>query len=284
MIPLRSSFDMGTSKKLIRGLKDVSPLFGAGVAVREPLLARSAPELQVMAVSSPDYENDSLLLNTFFASEIAQQGKACSLVSILSRCSRSPREGLRLKQSENFGQHLKRHCLYWDELKELLRVPPPATHGGMLRSRDIFLDFEFRQLMQCEAAMGLLDKWVLLLRPTAESLTEGYKMMKLGLSLNPQLGFFIALEGKVEPSMGGMIFERFSGVVLKHLSLDLGWLGWVDLSDPDRCFSAMLHSDQLSFQPWNERPVLEKFALAGWVEARESEGMQKISEEVPQCF
>ena len=86
----------------------------------------------------------------------------------------------------------------------------------MLRSRDIFLDFEYRHLLYFEKAISLLDKWVLLLKPTAESLTEGYKMMKVGLALNPQLEFYITLSGKAEEAKGGMVFDRFSEFVSKY--------------------------------------------------------------------
>ena len=92
-------------------------------------------------------------------------------------------------------------------------------------------------------------------------------MMKVGIALNPELEFYVTLAGKAEGLKGEMVFERFSDFVLKHLDVQLGWLGWVDLADPERHFSSSLHVDQLQYQPWNPRPRLEKFMLAGWIES-----------------
>jgi hypothetical protein len=257
---------MEDPKKLVRGLKDISPLFST---VSEEVPAQRSPEVQVLGVSSPDCDGDSLLLNTFFASQIASREKACSLISVLSRCAKvssGPGKGM----PESFGDHLKRYCLYWDELRALMNGPSSPRGEGVLQSRDIFLDFEYRHLLHFEKAVSLLDKWVLLLKPTAESLTEGYKMMKVGLALNPQLEFYITLSGKVEEAKGVMAFDRFSDFVARNLETHLGWLGWVDLADPTRHFSAALHTEPLKYQQWNARPSLQKFMLAGWIDSVES--------------
>lgn len=264
------------SKKLVRGLKDISPLF---VAPPEEPLTRHAPELQVLAVSSPDGDGDSLFLNSVFAAQIASGEKACSLVSVLPRCARVSQE-VRTKGSEPFGDHLQRHCLYWDELKDLVRGPSAPKESGLLKDRDIFLDFEHRQLFQFDQTLCLLDKWILLLKPTGESLTEGYKMMKAGKALNPQISFFITLEGPVDAARGEWVVGQFSDFVFKHLDTNIGWLGWMDLSDPARHFSAALHSDSLLYQPWSVRPDLGKFALAQWVESLEQRERPEVFAEV----
>jgi hypothetical protein len=256
---------MDDPKKLVRGLKDISSLFAA-VPGETPV--RRSPEVQVLGVSSPDCDGDSLLLNTFFASQIASPAKACSLLSVLPRFSKdSPEAGH--GASEPFGDHLRRYCLYWDELRDLAGASSLLQAGGILQSRDIFLDFEYRHLLHFERALCLLDKWVLLLKPTSESLTEGYKMMKVGLALNPQLEFYIALAGQAEGAKGEMIFDQFSDFAFRHLDVYLGWLGWMDLADPARHFSAALHTEPLRYQPWNTRPSLQKFMLAGWIESLE---------------
>ena len=253
------------SKKLVRGLKDISPLFGE---VSEEGQVHRAPEIQVLGVSSPDCDGDSLLLNTFFASQIASPDKACSLLSVLSRHAKASL-GVGNGKSESFGDHLERYSLYWDELRGLINGPFAPRAEGLLQSRDIFLDFEYRHLLHFEKIISLLDKWVLVLKPTAESLAEGYKMMKVGLALNPQLEFFITLSGSVEEAKGAIIFDRFSDFVCKHLEAQLGWLGWMDLADPARHFSAALHAEPLKYQQWNAKPSLQKFVLAGWIESLE---------------
>jgi len=267
---------MDDPKKLVRGLKDVSSLFNG--ASRE-IPARRSPEVQVLGVSSPDCDGDSLLLNTFFASQVASPDKACSLLSVLPRCAKfssEPENGM----PESLGDHLKRYCLYWDELRDLVSGSFSPRSGGVLQSRDIFLDFEYRHLLHFEKAVALLDKWVLLLKPTAESLTEGYKMMKVGLVLNPQLEFYITLSGKAEEAKGTMVFDRFSDFALRHLAVQLGWLGWMDLEDPARHFSAALHTESLKYQRWNAKPSLPKFMLAGWIDSLEKKSQAGVLAEV----
>ena len=129
--------------------------------------------------------------------------------------------------------------------------------------------------------ISLLDKWVLLLKPTAESLTEGYKMMKVGLALNPQLEFYVTLSGRAEEAKGAVVFDRFSSFVSTHLDVDLGWLGWMDLADPARHFSAALHTEPLKYQHWNAKPSLQKFMLAGWIESLERKAQASALVEVP---
>ncbi len=263
-------------KKLVRGLKDISSLFST---VSGEVPARRSPEVQVLGVSSPDCDGDSLLLNTFFASQIASPDRPCSLISVLSRhakASSGPGNGM----PESFGDHLKRYCLYWDELRDLIDGPCSPRAGGMLQSRDIFLDFEYRHLLQFEKAISLLDKWVLLLKPTAESLTEGYKMMKVGLGLNPQIEFYITLSGKAEEAKGVMVFDRFSDFTLKNLEVNLEWLGWMDLADPARHFSTALQTEPLKYQHWNVKPSLQKFMLAGWIEFLEEKTQANVLAEV----
>ena len=269
---------MEDPKKLVRGLKDISPLFSA---VSEEVPVLRSLEVQVLGVSSPDYDSDSLLLNTFFASQMASSQKACSLVSVLSRSSKvvpEPGRGM----SESFGNYLDRYCLYWDELRDLISGPSVSPTDGVLHSRDIFLEFEYRHLLHFEKAICLMDKWVLLLKPTAESLAEGYKMMKVGLALNPQIEFYIALSGKAESSKGEMIFERFSDFSVKQLDVNLGWLGWMDLADAAGHFSTALQTESLRYQSWNARPNLQKFMLAGWIEAVEKKNRLNALEEASQ--
>ncbi|MFH0984627.1 MAG: hypothetical protein V1882_03720, partial [Candidatus Omnitrophota bacterium] len=74
-----------------------------------------------------------------------------------------------------------------------------------------------------------------------------------------------------------IVFDRFSDFVSRHLNVQLGWLGWMDLADPERHFSAALHPELLKYQSWNPKPSLQKFVVAGWIESIE----QKVAREVP---
>lgn len=261
---------MDEAKKLMRGLKDISPIFTD--PGQEEIPTAQPLEIQILGVSSPEYDGDSLFLNAFFASQIASPHKACSLVSLLSRSSKMSQQHPVDESSESLGKNLQRYSMYWDEFNENIRSISEDGKRHKLKSRDIFIDFEISHLLNTDSMVRLLDKWILLLKPTAESLTEGYKLIKAGLAINPQIEFFITLEGKPGSRRGDVVFERFSDFVLQQLNFNLNWLGWVDFSDPDRHFASAIHPDLLLFQTWNIKPSLEKFALASWIESKEYQG------------
>lgn len=255
---------MESSRKLIRGLKDISPLFTDPGA---PSPKRTA-EIQVLSISSPHNDSDSLLLNTYFASRLASPEKPCSLISLLSRTANICPWQSEIRKTEPFGRNIKRHSLFWDEVEEVL-LAGPGKRRAALKDRNIFLDFEYRHLLYFPKILSLLDKWVLLLKPTPESLIEGYKMLKAGLMLNPWMECFMLLETKADPPYDSSIFEKFAALVSRNLKVNLGWLGWLNLSDPTRFFAAELNMDQIHFQPFRIKMSLEKLILASWLEADE---------------
>jgi len=59
----------------------------------------------------------------------------------------------------------------------------------------------------------------------------------------------------------------------------LGWLGWLDLADPEHHFSSALHVESLSFRPWDPKPSLQKFVLAQWVESLEKKSCPGVFQE-----
>lgn len=256
---------MELSKKLVRGLKDISPLF---IQSQESVPVKRPSEVQILSVSSPHADGDSLLLNTYFASRLASSEKPCSLISLLSRASNVCAWHSTIKKSEPFGRNIKRHTLFWDELRDTLEAGPEGGKRA-LKDRSVFLDFEYHHLFYFPKLLTLLDKWVLFLKPTQESLIEGYKMIKAGFKLNPFMECFVLLEAKADPPSDSSIFEKFAALVSRHLRANLGWLGWLDLSDPERFFSARLNTDQLHFQPAHAKMSSEKLVLANWIEMNE---------------
>ncbi|OQA41733.1 MAG: hypothetical protein BWY49_00260 [Candidatus Omnitrophica bacterium ADurb.Bin314] len=191
-----------------------------------------------------------------------------SLVSLLSRASNVCAWNSAGRRTESFGRNIRRHTLFWDELRDILEAGPCGP-SRPLGNRNIFLDFEYRHLLYYPKIMHLLDKWVLMLKPTSESLTEGYKMLKAGLALNPHLECFILLQAKADPPVGSTLFERFAALASKHLQIHPGWLGWLDLSDRDHFFEPKLNVEQLHFRPARAWTSPERLTLVDWVESAE---------------
>ena len=89
-------------------------------------------------------------------------------------------------------------------------------------------------------------------------------------------------EGKADEAKGTMLFDRFSDFASRHLEVQLGWLGWMDLADPARHFSSALHAEPLRYQSWDPKPSLQKFVLAGWIESLEKKTRPRVFAEAAQ--
>jgi len=263
----------GGAKKLIRGLKDVSALFESP---QQPVV-RKLSDIQILGVSSPDEDDDSLLLNTYFASRMASESKPCSLVSLLSRSAASCSWRGGMQKIEPFGRNIKRHTFFWDEFREVVEAGTGQPWVSCV-SRSIFMDFQYQHLVHYPRLPEILDKWILFLKPSAESLTGGYKMIKAGLALNPHLECFVLFQTKVDPPADSTIFEKFAALASKYLKIHLGWLGWLNLSNRDRFFEAELNVDQLHFCPAQTRSSPEQLALAHWIARAEGTGEFSSSE------
>ncbi len=262
---------MEISRKLVRGLKDISPLF-SDLQKPEILPPKGDLELRIFSVTRPQFHGDSLFLNGFFAAQLENSGRPCSLVTLSSYCETDHSSNLSSKSSEPFGSHLRRHWLYWDEMCGFFEASSLPRGDASVKDRDIFLDFEYSQLSHFEGTVCLLDKWILLLQPNIDSLTEGYRLMKAAMVFNPQLEFYVAFEGLPQEDFSdAFLYERFAGFVSKQLGIHLGWLGWLCLSNPEGCLSNRLDLNQLLEEGKGKRISLEKVALASWIESAEEE-------------
>jgi hypothetical protein len=80
---------------------------------------------------------------------------------------------------------------------------------------------------------------------------------------------FVLLESKANPPADSTVFEKFAELASRNLNANLGWLGWLNLSDPDGFFLARLNMDQLRYQTASVKMSLEKLVLTRWLEANE---------------
>lgn len=257
-------------KKLKRGLKDISPLFkSVETSVKKTTPALLKQELQILNVSSPDSYGDSLFFNAFFASQLASPNRPCSLVSL--NLPNSAESVLTQPRLESFGRYLNRHFLEWNTLSDILEKSLSQEESGSLDGGVLFLDFEYQNLFYAERIIPLLDKWILLLKPTLESLTEGYKMMKAGFSINKELEVFVVFEGQEDNAKSAFIFEQFSSLAFKNFGTSLSWLGWFDPSGKTEGFVSKLNLEQLLFRSRMHSSSFEKIAMAHWLKNIEKE-------------
>jgi len=272
-IPIWSfEIKMERTRRLKRGLKDISPLFASPKKPSAPKIippeqpSATPSQTQILSISSHEFQEDSLFLNSYFASQIASKAQPCDLISLTSQKAASRTGSLRSKESESFGPYVKRHWLHWDQFEQVTRADWKSQKISPLKGGNLFIDFECQNSTSFERVVKLLDKWILFLKPEIHSLTEGYKLMKAALTINRDLEFFILLEGKAEGSRTGFLFERFASVVSKHLRVSLGCFGWLYLPKEGHSLASDFHADQLLLSSPRAMQSPEKIALASWVE------------------
>ncbi len=245
---------MQDARKLRRGLKDISPLFTSKREIAAPVFHvrcvppvedPSEPEslvhpgfdqeghLEILSVFCPNMTGDSLLLNTYVASRLASAMCPCTVISIQSNYLKSADGKAKFLPNESFVGPLKQVSLAWGQFEAIISRPLHLNPGQYPASQMLFLDFEHQQIPRLEKVVSILDKWIIVVEPTVESLGEAYKMMKVTKSLNNRLEYFLLLDGKIAGATGGLLFERFQEMVAGRLGINLVWLGCFHLSPDD---------------------------------------------------
>jgi len=258
-------------KKLKRGLKDISPLFqGASKKtpqVAKPVDATPVIELaneplgtQCLAVFSPEILGDSLLLSTFLASKLATFQRPCSILSLNTMAARKQFGNEHSVQSESYGKHIRRLSLSWDEF-ESLNDQPVSRVTQPEKSHLLFVEFEHSQLPYVEKVIPILDKWIVLVKPSLESISEAYKMMKAAIPLNRHLEFYMLFSGSSRDPRCEMLFERFSELCARRLGIDLMWLGCLDFSQGSGKVFGDLSLEHLFLKSSTATDSVEKRAL-----------------------
>lgn len=251
-----------TTRMLKRGLKDISPLFGSSSG-QKGLKEREEPSIQCISIFSPDNSGDSLFLNTLLASQMASAERTCSIISIGTKPGRQE-SGVYSPsvRRESLSAYLSQVRLTCDEALMVMNRPVQAHTSNLRQSTLLFLDIDFTNVTYFERLIPMLDKWVFLIQPTAESVIEAYRMIKGTRMLNPSVEYFVIVEGRPEDEAASIIFERFSELLARQLGIHLGWLGYLHPPRTSKSFSADLEIDQLYLNGIVRNDQPEKIALA----------------------
>ncbi|MBI3313138.1 MAG: hypothetical protein HYZ83_02750 [Candidatus Omnitrophica bacterium] len=259
-------------RKLKRGLKDVSPLFGiveepiASPAIVSPCLETPGRRLEILNVFSVDHPEESLFHNTYLASRISGIHFPSCVISI------KPSYGVdsHAKKAEDMGpskSDLKHLSLSWEEFEKIIVRPIPNEYFQNPPAQSLFLDFNYYKIPHPEKMISILDKWVLIMRPTSESLTETYKMIKAAQPVNPHLEYFIFMDEESAEPVNPSFFEQFSELAAKHLGISLVWLGGFSLAHPPAASLAPNRFEFLFLNAGSEIPSPAKISLAQCVQS-----------------
>lgn len=227
------------TRKLKRGLKDISPLFERGTAVPSPFILEPAEEksgLRLVSLFSPDRDAKPLVLSQYLVSQLTAQNHAASVIS--------------LRQKDDA----------WDSFRELCEPSGDRLRPASEISHTLFLDFDPSNPEQFRKIVSILDQCILLVRPEMENLSECYRMMKASVALNPHLEYFLLFDSVSTDAQASLLFEKYGELACRRLGLHLSWLGSVRLQN-GRGPSAHLALESLFLGPLTEGESFAKKAI-----------------------
>jgi hypothetical protein len=242
-------------KHLKRGLKDLSPLFQANPQKQNaPLSVTPAPAptpttvLQSLNVLCPEAPQQSLFLNACMASKMQTLGYDSALISVRDKSHAEKPVTTPVRRFELSPAQFEEICHS--------KIRSSESFGSSV----FFFDFDYQNPIHVKKVLPILDKWILLIKPEQESISEGYKFIKTSLAMNPGLEYFMMING-MAGNASTMLYERFSEMVSRRLGVALNWLGHFDLRFPSVTNGISLESLQAA----SSADSLEKRAFAGFI-------------------
>lgn len=236
--------DKDHSKKLKRGLQDLSPLFQTAALpdAGKPISFVPRPfEVQFLTVCIPDHEGDAFLVNAYVASQIVRRTNLfASLISIAPGMNAlPPQPNGAFPHLELLNSRISRTGLSHQELWNLTQNGSaensfyPESKLNDKGDLFIFLEFEPAHFRSLARIASLLDRLVLFIPPEVEGLRETYRLCKIFSGLNRDIEFFLLFQERNSPAAReAFLFERFSLITSRFLGTSPRWLG--DLSFPEK--------------------------------------------------
>lgn len=258
------------SRKLKRGLKDISPLFDDGGAP-EPLMIETGLErfgFQLIGLFSPDRSANPLALSKYLVSQLLTRNHNASILSVktaLPAFSQDPRPAKGTASPEKCPETMIR----WDKFQEICESSSRPVKPLHEMSHTLFLDFDYANPEQFQKIIPILDQWILLVKPEMEDLSEAYRMMKASTALNSRIEYFLLFDNISGDEQASRLFEKYGELVSRRLGIHLSWLGSLQLQN-GKGPSARLALETLFMSGSSDSESVEKRAIAEFLfQARE---------------
>lgn len=253
---------MNHSKKLKRGLEELSPLFQEPARAlkrlqvldnreAEPERRDLSPIGSILAICRGDGSNFSSA--ALMAGMLFPQEKDALLLTIT--------DGVSVPKTRHSYGGLYRCPLSWTDFRKLCSRNEVRVEAPLNLSRNVVLDFDLRTGFPEEALLPLVDKCIFWIQPEFEHLASVYKLIKSVALLNHSLECYFVYEGEARDPKGEFVFEKLAELCLKQLGLDLTWLGsaWVD--DENSGMVCDLRLEHLWLKPVDKTLIPEKAQL-----------------------
>ena len=270
-------------RRLRRGLEAVSPLFRTAGAAKPAPMAKPVHlnQSRILSVLNAETPADSHFLNALLASQISKFDIACTILTLADGPAYGKPSGSFLGELQQswmkrpaLAARLKRRQVTWDEFAKACQASGDAENKWPAEPRALFLDMDFMAAPDLALLAGLLDKLILLLRPSFESLAETYKMIKWTHALNRETEFFLVFEGSAGDERGSLLFEKLSQMTSRYLGVQLLWLGYLDFAKGVHSLKHDLAVEHLFLNPIRHTGRPEKWALEAHLMNRLGETIQ----------
>lgn len=270
-------------RRLRRGLEAVSPIFQKAAAPQPLAVTKPASlnQSRILSVLNAETPADSHFLNALVASQISKFGIACTILTLLDKRSYAKPQASFLGELQQAWIHrpalaapLKRRQVTWEEFAKACQFLGNAEKKAAAEPHALFLDMDFMAAPDRTLLTGLLDKLILLVRPSFESLAETYKMIKWTHALNRETEFFLVFEGRAGDERGSLLFEKLSQMASRYLGVHLLWLGYLDFAKGVHSLKQDLAVEHLFLNPIRHTGRPEQWALEAHLMNRLGESMQ----------
>lgn len=218
---------MEESRKLKRGLKDISSLFAEKEETPVPVILRQTQRvlvpqssIQLVSLSHPRMPL-SIPLYRWMAEQISGAGYAPSILTLDS--AENGKVGAAVKNELVRHRHMN--------LSEFEKnsVPAIRLQDGPHEASVLLLDFSWQYPAVFEKTVALLDKIVFWVTEDLDVLTETYRRIKWASAVNGRLECMLAYDGE-EEQKGSSLFEKLSEIASRRAVADLSWLGCCPVS------------------------------------------------------
>lgn len=212
---------MEDSRKLKRGLRDISPLFSEPQVAYPPRLLKESlverPTLQLVSMFHPRYQKNSQVLDFWMARHILKSGYQTAVLSVSTESRPAG------KERAIFHEDVPCKMLTLEEFGKV--CSPHAKTAELGQSSLLFINFSWLQAAYFRKVIPVLDKTVLWINADLEMLTETYRQLKWLAQQNSKTEFCIAFDGSAADQTASTVFEKFSQMVSRNLKVGLNWLG-----------------------------------------------------------
>jgi len=233
-------------RKLKRGLQDVSGIFRAKNSAPDPVLLSNESDPKTVAVVNPGNFGDTLFLNSYLASLTAACGHSSAVISIGQAKKGDGRGSHRFSNSRRLA--VPHVSILWDEFEMLCAKPLSLHRADQPGYPMVFVNTEYAHSSKVSKIAPILNKCILAVSPTVDSLLEAYRFIK-GLHVyNQNLQYYLLFEGTTAGETGCILFERFAAILSRHLGINLVWLGHLNplysgSDDPELELEPLFHKD-----------------------------------------